>query len=215
VLTVTQLACGAGDRTLFRHLEFSLASGEIMQVRGVNGVGKTTLLRAIAGLGLPLEGRIQFNGEDVLSQRARWNGLMLFQGHLAGFRLHHRVLDNLRDQAMLDHGKACSDTALLQALERAGLARQRTLPVGRLSAGQKRRLGLARLTLAGHKPVWLLDEPTTALDAEGQQLLVELLREHAGRGAMAMAATHQSLGMEQTPVCVRTLEIERARKQAS
>lgn len=218
MLQVAQLACAAGDRTLFRDLSFIVQPGEVLQLRGPNGVGKTTLLRAIAGLGRPIEGSISFDGEPLDATPYRWAGLMLMQGHLSGWKQHQSVWDNLRSQAQLDTAQHTPAPELIEHwLGEAGLSKQRHLPAGRLSAGQKRRMGLARLglNLAGSRKVWLLDEPTTALDLAGQTLLVDLIARLVESGGMVIAATHQSLGLQTRAIEPRTLEIEPAQRRAA
>jgi heme exporter protein A len=218
MLQVAHLACAAGDRTLFRDLSFIVQPGEVLQLRGPNGVGKTTLLRAIAGLGRPIEGSISFDGEPLHATPYRWAGLMLMQGHLSGWKQHQSVWDNLRSQAQLDTAQPIAPAGQIEHwLGQAGLSRQLHLPAGRLSAGQKRRMGLARLglNLAGPRKVWLLDEPTTALDLAGQTLLIDLIARLVQSGGMVIAATHQALGLETRGINIQTLEIEPAQRRGS
>jgi heme exporter protein A len=196
MLSVQNLGCVAGEKTLIKHLSFDLAPGQFLQLRGANGIGKTTLLRCLAGLGRPEEGTVLWQGEAINQQRLVWNSAMLMQGHSTGWRQHLTVLENLASQAQIDQAPS-DQTSLDQAMARCGLQRQANLPVMRLSAGQKRRLSLARLHLAlQHKQVWLLDEPATALDTAGQQLLGELFAQHCLANGLIVAATHQSLVLE-------------------
>lgn len=192
-LTVEALSCAAGYRLLFEDLSLTLHRGQWLRLSGPNGSGKTTLLRAIAGLIRPVAGSITWLGHSPLIDRERWQAQMLYQGHAAGWKDSFGALDNLLLQRALDRAMARApegEAAEAQGLlERCGLGTRATLAYMRLSAGQRRRLSLARLAGSRH-PLWLLDEPTTALDTEGQALFAQLLREHLVRGGCAIIATH-------------------------
>lgn len=186
-LTVENLACSRGESPLFRGLSFALESGRSLIITGANGVGKTTLLRALAGFLRPDEGSVRFDGagDDVgLPQAAH------FVGHRDGLRAALTVRENLAFAPALLGGEGASAA---EAAERLDLVRLLDLPVGVLSAGQRRRTALARL-LAARRPVWLLDEPTAALDARSQAVAGEIMAQHAGGGGIVIAATHQALG---------------------
>lgn len=193
MLRVEKLACAAGNRLLFEEATFELAAGRWLMLTGPNGSGKTTLLRAIAGLVRPQDGSVSWRGQPAALRSTEWHAQLLYQGHLPAFKNELTVAENLTLQASLDHPGAAPDAAALEELiDGAGLRAQRDLLFARLSAGQRRRVALARLA-ASDRPLWLLDEPTTALDHDGQQLLGMLLSGHLQRGGVALVATHQPL----------------------
>ena len=173
------LACSRGFATLFRDVSFRAGAGQWIAVRGPNGSGKTTLLRCVAGL-------TRADAGEVLR-----DGALLYSGHLAGLKDDFTALENLRVSLAL-RGVSILPDAAAEALDRAGLAERRHLPARRLSAGQRRRIGLARLML-DPAPIWILDEPLTALDDAGQSLFCELLARHLDRGGAALLATHHDL----------------------
>jgi heme exporter protein A len=178
-----------GGREVFAGLDFEASSGEVLAVTGANGSGKTSLLRLIAGLLFPAGGAIALDGgeaELTLPEQAH------YLGHRDALKPALSVLENLafwRDFL----GGDVFDAG--ESLASVGLGHAAHLPAAYLSAGQKRRLSLARL-LTVRRPVWLLDEPTAALDAAGQDLLVRLMRNHLARGGMIVAATHAPLGID-------------------
>ena len=187
-LLAEHLCCRRGGRELFAGLGFSLGGGEALMVTGRNGSGKSSLLRLIAGLLRPTGGGVRLDGGDPelsLPEQAH------YLGHQDALKPSLTVGENLRFwSAWL--GPAESPAA--QALERVGLSELADLPAAYLSAGQKRRLSLARL-LTVHRPVWLLDEPTSALDSDGQALLAELMALHLTRGGLILAASHGPIGL--------------------
>ena len=186
VLAVDGLRASRGPATLFRDVTFAIAAGEWIAVRGPNGSGKTTLLRCAAGLTRADAGEV------------RREGALLFAGHLAGVKDDLSAEENLRGALALGGCDAPAE-AIRDALARAGLANRRQLPARRLSAGQRRRIGLARLLL-DPADVWILDEPLTALDDEGQALFARTLARHLERGGLALVATHQELDAAPTRV---------------
>lgn len=186
-LEVRGLACGHGETVLASNLDFAVDAGGGLLLRGPNGAGKSTLLLTLAGLLPTLAGRIDFTGHDPDS------GPVLHHcGHRNAIRARLTVCETLAFWAAIN-GTTGLDVAT--ALDRVGLARIAALDAGYLSAGQQRRLALARL-LVSHRPVWLLDEPTAALDAQGQVLLAALLADHLAQGGLAVIATHDAIALD-------------------
>jgi heme exporter protein A len=180
--------CVRGDREVFAGLDFEVSAGEALAVTGRNGSGKTSLLRLIAGLLVPAGGAIDLEAADTeltLPEQAH------YLGHRDAAKPALSVAENLAFwQDFLGGGTA--DTG--QCLATVGLSHALDLPAAYLSAGQRRRLSLARL-LAVHRPIWLLDEPTTALDAAGQAVFARLMGAHLESGGIIIAATHGPLGI--------------------
>jgi len=196
-LTASDLACVRGGREVFSRLGFSAGAGEILAITGPNGVGKTSLLRTISGLVRAAAGEVVLEGGDAeLSVPEQCHYL----GHQDALKPSLSVLENLTFwAAYLGGGSGKTDgtgnLAPAAALYAVGLAALSDLPTAYLSAGQRRRLSIARL-LAARRPVWLLDEPTSALDVAAQARLVELLRDHLRDGGIVLAATHGPLGLD-------------------
>jgi len=189
-LTAEKLSCVRGDKRLFEGLNFRVSAGQALAVEGANGAGKTSLLRMIAGFLAPAGGRIVIKDAGGENDDAEERGKVIgWLGHLEGLKPQLTVIEQLNFFAHL-YGKT-ADAALL---EQVGLARQADLPCRYLSAGQRRRLALARL-LASKRFVWLLDEPFAALDASGQSLVGQLMARHCGEGGIIIAATHDPLGL--------------------
>lgn len=183
-LIAEKLALVRAGRRLFEDLAFTVAAGEALAVTGPNGAGKSSLLRAIAGFLKPAAGRVVLEGEPA-------GAAMHFVGHLDGVKAALSAAENLDFLcAILGGGRADHGPVL----RRLGLERLAGHPAGMLSAGQKRRLALARL-LVVPRPLWLLDEPLTALDAEGQRTFAALAEEHLAAGGLVIAATHAPLGI--------------------
>lgn len=191
-LSAADLSCRRGGRLLFAGLGFVLSAGQSLVVTGRNGSGKSSLLRLVAGLLPPEAGRIGLEGGDPersVGEQAH------YLGHLDALKPSLTVVENLRFWSSY---LGPTELPPAEALERLGLGGLETLPAGYLSAGQKRRLSLARFVTV-HRPLWLLDEPTTALDAEGQTRLAELMRAHLARGGMILAAAHGPIGLTSPP----------------
>ena len=183
------VTCVRGGRPVFAGLDFAASSGEVLAVTGPNGSGKTSLLRLIAGLLRPAEGSIILNGgEDELTLAEQAH----YQGHRDALKPALSVMENLAFWRDFLGGEASDAGASLAAV---GLDHAAHLPAAYLSAGQRRRLSLARL-LTVRRPIWLLDEPTAALDAAGQALFAGLMRDHLARDGLIIAATHAPLGIE-------------------
>ncbi|MFV0244845.1 MAG: heme ABC exporter ATP-binding protein CcmA [Qingshengfaniella sp.] len=179
MLAVSDLRVARGGLPVLEGLGFTLASGRVLLLRGPNGAGKTTLLRTLAGLQPPLGGRITLDRDQIA-----------YAGHADGIKPVLTVAENLHFWAgvygQADIGPALRDFALHDLRDRPAL---------HLSAGQKRRLGLARLAVTGRR-LWLLDEPTVSLDAEAVALVAAAIRAHVGQGGAAVIATHLDIGLE-------------------
>jgi heme exporter protein A len=189
-LAGTGLAAVRGGRRVFDGVSFAVEAGGLLAVTGPNGSGKSTLLRLIAGLVRPASGALSLDplGEDGLS------GQIHYLGHLDALKTVFTVGENLSFWRKIWRAPGLGEA---EALDRVGLAALIDLPAGLLSAGQRRRVAIARLLLA-RRPIWLLDEPTTALDDEAEQNLGRLLAEHLSEGGMVVAATHRALPVTAT-----------------
>jgi heme exporter protein A len=189
-LIVEELTVRRGAREVLSGLSLRLDGGEGLVLTGPNGVGKTTLLRTIAGFIRPDRGQVRLDGADEPEEVGVHCHLI---GHQNSIKSSLTVGENLRFWASY-LGGADDPARIDHALDRLGLLAIEDLPAGYLSAGQKRRLGLARL-LAAQRRLWLLDEPTVSLDAASTQVLAGMVAEHIAGGGMAMAATHIPLGI--------------------
>lgn len=186
-LTAESLACRRGNRVLFTELSLNLAPGDLLILRGANGAGKTSLLRLLAGLSRPAAGRVLWNGAAITHDPEAYFRRLHYLGHLDGLKSALTARENLHFSARLR-----GTTAALSALDRFILTSLADIPVRLLSAGQRRRVALARL-LASPAPLWLLDEPGTALDHDGAELLRHTLTDHCRKGGIAVIASHDSL----------------------
>lgn len=183
------LACERGERLVFRGLTFKLAAGGALVLIGSNGAGKSSLLRLMAGLGRALSGRIVWDGEDVTADREAHGARLHFLGHSDAVKPPLTVAENLRLWADLRLPRSLAARHCQQALEAFGLDRLADVPGRYLSAGQRRRLALARL-LAAPAPLWLLDEPRTALDQAALASLDAAIARHRETGGMVVVALH-------------------------
>ncbi len=179
-LRVTDLAVSRGGLKVLEGVSFELAPGRALVVRGPNGIGKTTLLRSISGLQKPLSGRVAHAAESLV-----------YAGHADGIKPTLSVAENLRFWAHVFGTKEISG-----ALAQFELTALSDRPAGALSAGQKRRLGLARLLVTG-RPIWILDEPTVSLDAQAVAMFAQAVRQHLGQGGSALMATHIDLALDE------------------
>ena len=193
MLVLQNLEAWRDDRCLYQALSLTLRSGQVAQILGPNGVGKTTLLKQIAGLSGYLSGEIHWQEVPVSADRQRFQRDVLFLGHLPGIKSALTVSENLQILAAC-RGQALSDDRLATALTRVGLSGYDDTPVAQLSAGQKRRVALARLFTEAPL-LWLLDEPFTAIDQAGVSELEGWLADHAEQGGMVLLTTHHRLNM--------------------
>ncbi|EEL1751556.1 cytochrome c biogenesis heme-transporting ATPase CcmA [Salmonella enterica] len=186
MLEARDLYCERDERTLFRGLSFTVEAGEWVQVTGGNGAGKTTLLRLLTGLARPDGGEVYWQGEPLHRVRDSFHRSLLWIGHQPGIKTRLTARENL-------HFFHPGDGARLpEALAQAGLAGFEDVPVAQLSAGQQRRVALARLWLT-RAALWVLDEPFTAIDVNGVARLTRRMAAHTAQGGMVILTTHQPL----------------------
>ncbi len=193
MLEAYNLGCTRGTRRLFTALNFSVNPGELIELRGANGSGKTSLLRILAGLATPAEGEVRWGGTNIRSLGEDYSGAVAYLAHQNGVKDELTALENLR----IACGVAGNDLSKPQAqaiLEQVGLTRQQNLPTRSLSAGQRRRVALARL-LTSKATLWILDEVLTSLDDTAIKLSRQFIGAHLNKGGMAIIATHQELDL--------------------
>jgi len=191
MLQGSSLACVRGDRRLFKDVNFSLEAGGLMQVRGPNGSGKTSLLRMLCGLSNPALGEISWCGTSIRALGGDYFATMTYMGHLSGTKDDLTVIENLCISSALA-GIEVSESQAYEALKHMGLGGRETLPVKVLSQGQRRRVALARLLVCQTK-LWILDEPLAALDVSAVKLMQCLLEKHLEQGGMVVMTTHQEI----------------------
>ncbi|GJL83159.1 MAG: cytochrome c biogenesis ATP-binding export protein CcmA [marine bacterium B5-7] len=184
------LSCVRGENLLFDSLDFSVQAGEICQVFGANGAGKTSLLRILCGLALPESGQVLWNGVDIDEQREVFTSSLGYVGHQNGIKGELNPLENLAAIRALTATRDDMDAE--SALENVGLYGYEDIPCRYLSAGQKRRVALSRLLLTAAQ-CWILDEPVTALDAQGVADFQKVLENHAKCGGLVLITSHQAL----------------------
>lgn len=193
LLQARNLLCERDDRVLFRQLSFTLDEGDILQISGPNGSGKTSLLRLLCGLSDDFEGDILFKGKAMALQSYDFRASLLLLSHASGIKESLTPRENLHWLCALSH--PVSDQSIEIALIAVGLAEFTDTPAHSLSAGQKRRIALARLWLSPAK-IWILDEPFTAIDQTGIEALEALLIQHAQRGGAVILTTHHRFSLE-------------------
>ena len=204
MLAASQIECVRGNRRLFRDLSFRLEAHQALRVRGDNGSGKTSLLRIVAGLSPPESGRVSWNDGDIHALGEDYLRDLLFLGHSNGLKDDLSPVENLR-YALALAGVVANEPELRESLAEQGLDAIADLPVKLLSQGQKRRVALTRLSFSAEKPLWILDEPFTALDAAAVERLARTITKQLHRGGMVMFTTHQEVALPGTTM--RTLEL--------
>lgn len=198
MLKVTNLTCARGEQQLFSNLCFELHDGGLLQVLGENGSGKTTLLRTLCGFTQPLSGEIFWREKNIRTANEKYHADIIYLGHHNAIKDDLSALENLRISCTLSDCEV-SDSVVIAALRHMGLRGRETFLVKVLSQGQRRRVALARLLLS-KAPLWILDEPLAALDAEAAGLIQDLIAKHLKNRGMVIYTTHQTLEVAGTEV---------------
>ncbi len=189
-LETRNLCCVRDDRVLFEALDFTVEAGQILLLEGENGAGKTSLLRILCGFREPDNGIVMWRGEEI--ERTRYHTDMAYVGHMDGIKKELTVAENLKLSLSLGQtGKL----TIAQALDKVKLSGYDDILVQALSAGQKRRLSLARLLIT-HNLLWILDEPFTSLDKQGIQLIESIMAEHCAQGGMIAMTSHHEVNLD-------------------
>jgi heme exporter protein A len=191
-LCVEKVHVWRGDRHVLRGVSLDVHPGELMHVSGPNGTGKTTLLRVVCGLLRPEKGSVAWQGRSITATAAEYQKALAYASHEPALKSDLTALENLRFTVGLK--RRVTAVELRSSLERTGVAHCADLPARVLSAGQRRRVAMARV-LAFRADIWLLDEPFTNLDASGSSLVSALLAEHVGQGGLALVVAHHDLNV--------------------
>ncbi|ATW46065.1 cytochrome c biogenesis heme-transporting ATPase CcmA [Glaesserella parasuis] len=189
-LSLINIACERGETRLFEGCSLTISSGQWWQIEGHNGIGKTSLLRILAGLAVAVEGEVQWNGVKIQQQRDQYYTNLFYLGHHAGVKSELTAWENLRFFQKIQ-GLPLDDEALWNALGKVSLIGREDLPCSHLSAGQQRRVALAKLWLT-KATLWILDEPFTAIDKKGVAELIAHIEQHCEQGGMVIFTSHQT-----------------------
>lgn len=206
-LEVRGISCERSERLLFTDLSFSLSLGKALLIEGSNGSGKTSLLRLLCGLGRPETGQILWRGRSIWNEREEYLRHMAYFGHLPAIKYELSALENIQLFQQLSGARSMSTPH--QSLSKLGLEGFEDIPCQYLSAGQRRRVALARLYVT-HYSLWILDEPLTALDVQGVRLVESMLEAHLGAGGAAIITTHQPVNLPGDRVQYLTLSKKHA-----
>lgn len=207
-LLVEGLQCIRGDRMLFDNLAFQASSGELVRVEGINGSGKTSLLRILSGLTRPAQGQVSWSGQTIDEDRSHYCEQLTYLGHSNGIKGDLTPIENLRLACALSDSP--TEQRIQSALEQLKLRGCEYLPCRQLSMGQQRRVALARLVVLD-KCLWILDEPFTSLDSAGIQLVETLLNAHAAKGGITVLTTHHELHGITCPIIPLNLSLRSSR----
>lgn len=190
-LILDHLACDRGETRLFEGCSLTVENGQWWQIEGHNGIGKTSLLRIIAGLSQPAYGQVLWNGTPIQHQRETYHANLFYLGHFAGIKPELTAWENLQHHQKL-HNQPAHDDTLWHALDQVSLIGREDLPCSHLSAGQQRRVALAKLWLT-HAKLWILDEPFTAIDPKGVTALTTHIEQHCQQGGLCLFTSHQRI----------------------
>lgn len=198
LLKLSDFSLERGDRLLFDHFSLQLGAGEIVRLAGANGAGKTSLMRSLVGLLLPQQAKFSWLGQEVTSVNI-FSDEILYLGHKPAVRFQLTPLENLRWYASLQSGqvKKVNEADLLSSLESLGLSGYQNEPCSQLSAGQKRRVGLARMAISRAR-LWVLDEPFTAVDVHGVKILCDWIEKFISKGGTVLFTTHQQVDFKES-----------------
>ena len=201
-LQAYQLSCTRGERELFNDINFDIAAGDAMRVAGANGSGKTSMLRMLCGLAFPAAGEVRWHGRNLRAVREEFGSQLIYLGHANGVKDDLIAWENVVIASTLAGNPVSRDEAYT-ALDALGLSRAADLPTRSLSQGQRKRVALARLRLGMNQPLWILDEPFTALDQGAVLDLCGTLNQHLAQGGMVIYTTHQDINLSaQRSLCL-------------
>lgn len=197
ILSAQKLSSEKQDRWLFKDISFTIEPGHIFHIKGTNGSGKTTLLRILCGLTVADSGEVTWGDKPIGRQHDQYHTQLSYVGHTDGIKQDLTVEENLHVAAVLAQGKQQKPASvnLAEILKQVGLSKKKYTFAHALSAGQRRRLALARCLL-NDASIWILDEPLTALDAQGVHLVEDMIKQHIQRKGIAIITSHQALNIE-------------------